>query len=220
MLLNWVKNLATGPRLLPSGRRLGPNFWSRAEASDGVRPLWASVASRSTASAWDRACQAAPSLTVFVVTVVLVRRRGEGRTTRVFGASATWSPSPGKDNPWLRSPRTSSRLREAPQSKHVDRVPGLAIAGQIREDLADDRRKLEAVPRARAGDHDVRMAGVPIDDEVSIRRVRVHARRGRQEIPVHGREVTLEDSPGLADLVSVDHAADVGRRARHASVVA
>src|SRR5215470_11002924 len=42
--------------------------------------------------------------------------------------------------------RARSGLLEAPQTKHVDRVPGVPIADQIREDLADDRGELEAVP--------------------------------------------------------------------------
>ena len=36
MLLNWARNRMNGPRFLPSGRRLGPYFWSRVEASAAV----------------------------------------------------------------------------------------------------------------------------------------------------------------------------------------
>src|ERR1700748_796974 len=68
MLWNWETNLANGPRFFPSGRRLGPYFWRRAEASDGSSPFSALVASRSTTSVRDRACQAAVSVAAFVVT--------------------------------------------------------------------------------------------------------------------------------------------------------
>src|SRR5262249_44058662 len=66
-----AKNLASVLRFLPSGRRFGPYFCSRAEASGGARPCSASVASRSTTSARESACQAATSLSVVDVTVLL-----------------------------------------------------------------------------------------------------------------------------------------------------
>src|SRR5438309_9833514 len=45
---------------------------------------------------------------------------------------------------------------------------------EVREDLADHARELEAVARARGRDDDVRMIGQAVDDEVRVRRVRVH----------------------------------------------
>src|SRR5215472_7555809 len=64
MLLNWTKNLVNGPRFLASGKRFGPYFSSRAEASDKLRPRSELVTTRLTTSACDNACQAVTSLTV------------------------------------------------------------------------------------------------------------------------------------------------------------
>src|SRR5215813_4414488 len=84
MLLNCEKNLVNGPRLRPSGKRLGPYFSSRAEASDGSRPVSELVTSRVTTSACDMACQAATSVTVFVPTVVFMSRSIEYDTATRF----------------------------------------------------------------------------------------------------------------------------------------
>src|SRR5215510_5374649 len=72
MLLNCAKNLTSGPRFLPSGKRFGPYCSRRAEASDRLRPFSELVASRLTTSARDIACQAATSLTRFVFTALLM----------------------------------------------------------------------------------------------------------------------------------------------------
>jgi Polyphosphate kinase 2 (PPK2) len=84
MLLNCAKNRVKGSGFLPSGRRFGPYFSSRAEASDKMRPSSALVPSRSTTSARDIACQAATSLSVFVLTALPVTPlwRPEGRCQR------------------------------------------------------------------------------------------------------------------------------------------
>src|SRR5262249_50594221 len=77
MLLNWARNSINGPRFLPSGRRFGPCFWSRAEASAALSPFWPLVASRVTTSSADIACHAAasPSVFAFVVTLMPALRR-------------------------------------------------------------------------------------------------------------------------------------------------
>src|SRR5256885_7787296 len=49
---------------------------------------------------------------------------------------------------------------------------------EVREDLADHARELEAVARARGRDDHVRMIGEAVDDEVRVRRVRVHTHLG------------------------------------------
>src|SRR5262245_62769193 len=79
MLLNWEKNLVNGPRFFPAGKRFGPCFWIRVEASDRVRPFSALVTSRSTTSARGIACQAVVSLSVvaFTVLFMLALRYGE-----------------------------------------------------------------------------------------------------------------------------------------------
>jgi len=50
-----------GPRFLPSGKRLGPYFCSRLEASPASRPFSISVVRRRTTSSTAMACQAMPS---------------------------------------------------------------------------------------------------------------------------------------------------------------
>src|SRR5215475_491508 len=72
MLLNWARNSINGPRFLPSGRRFGPCFRSRVEASAALSPFWPSVASRFTTSSADIAChtEASPSVFAFVATLM------------------------------------------------------------------------------------------------------------------------------------------------------
>jgi hypothetical protein len=50
-----------GPRFLPSGKRLGPYFCRRIEASPASRPFPISVVSRLTTSSTAMACQVIPS---------------------------------------------------------------------------------------------------------------------------------------------------------------
>src|SRR5262245_39518393 len=50
------------------------------------------------------------------------------------------------------------------------RILGFALERQIGHHLPDYGTELEAVPRARGGDDDLRVHGVAIDDEVLIRR--------------------------------------------------
>src|SRR5215468_8705809 len=71
MLLNWARNRMNGPRFLPSGRRFGPYFWSRAEASAVSSPFSLSVVSRLTTSPSDIACHAAASFLAFVASIML-----------------------------------------------------------------------------------------------------------------------------------------------------
>src|SRR5215470_8903253 len=58
MLLSWEAKRINGPCFLPSGRRFGPCFWSRVEASPASRPSVTRVASCFTTSSTLRACQA------------------------------------------------------------------------------------------------------------------------------------------------------------------
>src|SRR5262245_13964390 len=88
-LLTSEKTLASALRFLLSGRRFGPYFWSRAEASDTLRPVSALVPSCVTTSVGGRACQAATSLTVFVVIVAPhLRADSWDRLARTLGAFA------------------------------------------------------------------------------------------------------------------------------------
>src|SRR5207245_2714979 len=56
-----------------------------------------------------------------------------------------------------------------------DRVPGRSGDGEVREDLADDARELEAVTRARRREDDVRVVRDRVDHEVRVRAHRVEA---------------------------------------------
>src|SRR5215831_16419655 len=57
MLLNWEMNRMNGPRFLPSGKRLGPYFCKRVEASPVSRPFTMLVSSRLSTSSTAKACQ-------------------------------------------------------------------------------------------------------------------------------------------------------------------
>jgi hypothetical protein len=50
-------NRINGPRFLPSGKRLGPYFWRRVDASPTARPFSVLVVSRFSTSWTVRACQ-------------------------------------------------------------------------------------------------------------------------------------------------------------------
>src|SRR4029077_7251439 len=65
MLLNWEMNRINAPRFLPSGKRLGPYFWRRVDASPTAKPFSVLVVSRFSTSSTVRACQgAAPAVDV------------------------------------------------------------------------------------------------------------------------------------------------------------
>src|SRR5271165_1064964 len=68
MLLNWCRNRFQGPSFLPSGKRLGPYFVSRCEASPVSRPVAGLVWSRSTTSSTATACQATASVPALALT--------------------------------------------------------------------------------------------------------------------------------------------------------
>src|SRR6266487_1694431 len=60
-----------------------------------------------------------------------------------------------------------------PEQAHVElRLP---LCQEIRHHLANDAGKLEPVTRTRTGDPHPRMRRVPIDKEMAVRRVGVHA---------------------------------------------
>ncbi len=64
----------------------------------------------------------------------------------------------------------SNPAREPRGTKESDRLPGATLQGEVREDLADDTRELEAVARAGRG---VGHRSVAVDDEVPVGTVRV-----------------------------------------------
>src|SRR5262249_44639091 len=72
MLLNWARNRMNGPRFLPSGRRFGPYFRSRAEASTASSPFSSLVASCFTTSSADIACHVAATLSVLSLIATLM----------------------------------------------------------------------------------------------------------------------------------------------------
>ena len=72
---------------------------------------------------------------------------------------------------------------------------GRAGGGEVGEDFADRGRELEAVPGAGRGDHDLRRAGQPIDDEIAVGRHRVEAGLGLEQAPVRGRQVLGDGGP-------------------------
>src|SRR5215470_11158402 len=87
MLLNCARNRMSGPRFLPSGRRFGPYFWSRLEASAVSRPIFMLVVSRFIASSADIACQVGavpPGLALGAVLILFTPRGliGLARPTR------------------------------------------------------------------------------------------------------------------------------------------
>ena len=64
---------------------------------------------------------------------------------------------------------------EAIMGEEFDIVARLAILGQIRQYLADDTAKFEAMTRAGGSIADLGMVGVEINEKVPIRRIGEHA---------------------------------------------
>src|SRR5690242_8041966 len=60
-------------------------------------------------------------------------------------------------------------------AKPIDRQVGATLLGEIGEDLPYYRGEFEAVARESAGQADVRMLRMHVEDEVTIRRQRVQA---------------------------------------------
>src|SRR5262249_17983589 len=71
MLLNWSRKRINGPCFLPSGKRLGPYFARRCDASAGSRPLRELVFSRRTTSSAARACQVVAPVSGWVAAVFM-----------------------------------------------------------------------------------------------------------------------------------------------------
>src|SRR6516165_6893235 len=95
MLLNWDRNRMNGPRFLPSGKRLGPYFCRRVDASLAARPFPLSVVSRFTTSSTDSACQAIPSAVESAFAVALIgvfRQAGSLVTAMAHPATEARSP--------------------------------------------------------------------------------------------------------------------------------
>src|SRR5215471_20605491 len=72
ILWNWERNSRNVPRFLPSGKRFGPYFWSRLEASAVPRPVFVLVVSRFITSSALIACQVAAVPTALVLDAVLI----------------------------------------------------------------------------------------------------------------------------------------------------
>src|SRR5215471_8040712 len=95
MLLNCDRNRMNGPRLLPSGKRLGPYFCRRFAASREARPFPMSVARRFTTSSTATACQVIPSAveSAFAVALIGVFRQA-GSLVAATAHPATKARSP------------------------------------------------------------------------------------------------------------------------------
>src|SRR6185503_13350358 len=85
-------------------------------------------------------------------------------------ASRTYA---GKSRGRARLKRSKSLLSKAGEPEL--RIRGLPSQHQPRDELADGRAVLEAVPRAAAHEPGVRRRGVAVDDEMVVRRVLVLA---------------------------------------------
>src|SRR4029077_10219037 len=61
------------------------------------------------------------------------------------------------------------------EREELDRLCGPALECEVGQDLAEDARKLEPVPRKSAGEGNALVRRVTIDDEVKVRGIGVHA---------------------------------------------
>src|SRR5262245_30299980 len=86
----------------------------------------------------------------------------------------------------------SSRLAKAPERKSRDIMGGGAPDREVGENLADHRRELVSVTGAWRSDDDVGCAGQAIDHEMAVRRHRVEARFGGDELTVCRRQMIGE----------------------------
>ena len=66
-------------------------------------------------------------------------------------------------------------LRESLQRKKFDLMSRALFQGEVGSDLADHRRKLEAVPGKPSAQDKARMFRMPIDHKMAIRRDRIEA---------------------------------------------
>src|SRR6516165_6411148 len=89
MLLNWARNRTNGPRFLPSGKRFGPYFCSRLEASPASRPFSISVVRRLTTWSTAIVCQVTSSAVglAFVLLIDLFRQAGSSLTATAHPAT-------------------------------------------------------------------------------------------------------------------------------------
>src|SRR2546427_12732608 len=91
---------------------------------------------------------------------------------------------------------------------------------QLRNYLADDRRELEAVTRARAHQPDVAMAWVTVDDEVAVGGIGVGACHRGYWRPIEERQAALEEGPDRRLVLSGHPSIDLIRGRDPAAVVA
>src|SRR5215218_11124308 len=101
------------------------------------------------------------------------------------------------------SPRLIVR-GETGGGKKVYRVGGLAIGGEVGQDLTDHAAELVAVPRETGSDGDLGVLGVRGDHEVLVRGVSVHAGLGVEELAVEVGDVRGDIAPDKLDLLVVD----------------
>src|SRR2546426_11821079 len=90
---------------------------------------------------------------------------------------------------------------------------------QLRNYLADDRRELEAMTRARAHQPDVAMAWVTVDDEVAVGGIGVDARHRGYRRPIEERQAALEEGPDRRLVLSGPPSIDLIRGRDPAAVV-
>src|SRR5438270_8995645 len=67
------------------------------------------------------------------------------------------------------------RRREPFQGKKIDPMPSGAVEGQVRGDLSDNRRELEAMAGESAAKDHVRVLRMAIDHEIAVGREAIHA---------------------------------------------
>src|SRR5690242_19413640 len=83
---------------------------------------------------------------------------------------------------------------------------GRPVFGEVGEDRADQHAELEAVPRARRSDHDLRVLRVPVDDEVLVGRGGVAAGLRAKYLAGGLRQPGRDKRPQRFELRLVDRA--------------
>src|SRR6266566_1556924 len=84
----------------------------------------------------------------------------------------------------------------------------LPLGQEIRHHLAKDAGKFEPVSRTRTGDEHLRMRRVPINEEMTVRRVGVHAHYGGAQWTVGIGEKLANDRPHGFDFFRADFTVD------------
>ena len=100
------------------------------------------------------------------------------------------------------------RLPETVGAEEADGVLRRSLEGKVGEDLADDRRELEAVAAEAGGIDEAGKARVAVDDEVVVRRHGVDAGEGAFDAAIGVRHVGIGKCRHLADVGLGDFAPD------------